>query len=190
MNRLTGRQESCPVRLAQLVARLHNIIASAALLDLVGMGDRECRFREIDQLNNINLCFPWPVGFYSISGPGAPQGLRRSGKAVWGVIIQFPFYAGIFGLFKITALGAALTQVFVAISTPQTFLLINLWVLRHRKLSGSSGGSKWAITAPFIIPAAKQLGVSIPKTVLAYAWGDMMTDMIQPFLGNRHVGRG
>ncbi|MBM3302769.1 MAG: TIGR00366 family protein, partial [Deltaproteobacteria bacterium] len=44
-----------------------------------------------------------------------------------------------------------------------------------------SGGSKWAITAPFIIPAAKQLGVSIPKTVLTYAWGDMMTDMIQPF---------
>ena len=44
-----------------------------------------------------------------------------------------------------------------------------------------SGGSEWAVTAPYLLPAAKQLGVAANKTVIAYAWGDMMTDMIQPF---------
>jgi len=44
-----------------------------------------------------------------------------------------------------------------------------------------SGGSKWAIEAPYIMTAAKNLGVSWPVTVVAYAWGDMVTDVIQPF---------
>ena len=32
---------------------------------------------------------------------------ENAGKVVWGVIIQFPFYAGIFGLFKFTSLATA-----------------------------------------------------------------------------------
>jgi short-chain fatty acids transporter len=44
-----------------------------------------------------------------------------------------------------------------------------------------SGSSKWAIEAPYILSAAQMLGVAPPKVVLAYAWGDMMTDIIQPF---------
>ena len=37
------------------------------------------------------------------------------------------------------------------------------------------------MTAPYLLPAGKELGVPAYKTVIAYAWGDMMTDMIQPF---------
>jgi short-chain fatty acids transporter len=37
------------------------------------------------------------------------------------------------------------------------------------------------MTAPYLLPAGKELGVAANKTVIAYAWGDMMTDMIQPF---------
>jgi short-chain fatty acids transporter len=44
-----------------------------------------------------------------------------------------------------------------------------------------SGGSKWAIEAPYIMEAAKNLGVSAPATVIAYAWGDMVKDVVQPF---------
>jgi short-chain fatty acids transporter len=44
-----------------------------------------------------------------------------------------------------------------------------------------SGGGKWAVEAPYVIPAAKELGVGMGTTVMAYAWGDMLTDMIQPF---------
>ena len=74
-----------------------------------------------------------------------------------------------------------MTVVVVSISAPKSFLVIVYWFSVIETYFVPSGGSKWAITAPFIIPAAKQLGVSIPKTVMAYAWGDMMTDMIQPF---------
>ena len=69
----------------------------------------------------------------------------------------------------------------MAISNPNTYLLIVYWYSGIENYLIPSGGSKFAITAPYIIGAAKTLGVSIPKTVLTYAWGDMMTDMIQPF---------
>ena len=42
-------------------------------------------------------------------------------------------------------------------------------------------GSKWAIEAPYIIQAGHDLGANMNFTVLAYAWGDMLTDIIQPF---------
>jgi short-chain fatty acids transporter len=44
-----------------------------------------------------------------------------------------------------------------------------------------SGGSKWLIEAPYLVPAGEALGVSVPTVVLAYAYGDSTTNLIQPF---------
>jgi short-chain fatty acids transporter len=104
-----------------------------------------------------------------------------AGKAVWGIVIQFPFYAGIFGLFRFTLLSAAFTKAFVAISTPQTFPLFIYWYGGLLNYLIPSGGGEWAVVSPYIIPAAKQLGVGMGTTVVTFAWADMMTDMIQPF---------
>jgi short-chain fatty acids transporter len=104
-----------------------------------------------------------------------------SGKAVWGIVIQFPFYAGIFGLFKFTGLSVAFTNAFVAISNPQTFPLWIYWYGGILNYLIPSGGGEWAVVAPYIVPAAKKLGVGMGTTVVTFAWSDMMTDMIQPF---------
>ncbi len=104
-----------------------------------------------------------------------------AGKAVWGIVIQFPFYAGIFGLFRFTLLSEAFTKAFVAISTPQTFPLFIYWYGGLLNYLIPSGGGEWAVVSPYIIPAAKQLGVGMGTTVVTFAWSDMMTDMIQPF---------
>lgn len=44
-----------------------------------------------------------------------------------------------------------------------------------------SSGGEWAVVAPYIVPAAKKLGVGMGTTVVPFAWSAMMTDMIQPF---------
>jgi short-chain fatty acids transporter len=44
-----------------------------------------------------------------------------------------------------------------------------------------SGGSKWLIEAPYLVPAGEALGVPVPAVVLAYAYGDSTTNLIQPF---------
>ena len=106
---------------------------------------------------------------------------ENAGRVVWGVIIQFPFYAGIFGLFKFTNLATVFTKAFIAIGSKNTFLLIAYWYAGILNYFIPSGGSEWAVTAPYLIPAGDALGVEASKIVVAYAWGDMMTDMIQPF---------
>ncbi len=156
------------------------IIAVAGLLwlawEVAGKG-----FAKSINLNNINLFFLMLGILFHWRPWSFLKATEDAAKAVWGIIIQFPFYAGIFGLFKYTALATVMTSAFVAISTPATFLLIVYWYAGLLNYLIPSGGSEWAVTAPYLIPAANELGVSIPKVVLTYAWGDMLTDMIQPF---------
>ena len=51
--------------------------------------------------------------------------------------------------------------------------LVNLFV--------PSGGGQWAVQGPILIDAATQLGVSHSDTVIALAYGDQWTNMLQPF---------
>jgi short-chain fatty acids transporter len=104
-----------------------------------------------------------------------------AGRAVWGIVIQFPFYAGILGLFKFTLLSTVFTKAFVAISNPQTFPLFVYWYGGLLNYLIPSGGGEWAVVAPYVVPAAKELGVGMGTTIVTFAWADMMTDMIQPF---------
>jgi short-chain fatty acids transporter len=106
---------------------------------------------------------------------------QEAGKAVWGIVIQFPFYAGIYGIIKFTLLAKVFTGWFVAISTVATFPLFAYWYGGLLNYLVPSGGGEWLMTAPYLLPAGAALGLPAYKTVIAYAWGDMMTDMIQPF---------
>jgi short-chain fatty acids transporter len=109
------------------------------------------------------------------------KAIEEAGRSVWGIIIQFPFYAGIFGLFTYTNLGQTIAHWFVAIATPRTFPLITYWYTGILNYFVPSGGSEWLITSPYLVPASHQIGVPVERLIIAYAWGNMMTDMIQPF---------
>jgi len=98
-----------------------------------------------------------------------------------GVILQFPFYAGIFGIINNTALGGWLGDLFVRVATTETYPLIVYLYSGFMNLFVPSGGSKWLIEAPYLLAAGKELGVSATATVLAYAYGDSTTNLIQPF---------
>lgn len=116
---------------------------------------------------------------------GNPESLLRvipKGVATAsGVILQFPFYAGIFGVMNNTGLGEWLGQLFVSVSTTGTYPLIVYCYSGFVNLFVPSGGSKWLIEAPYLLPAARELGVSTVTTVLAYGYGDSTSNLIQPF---------
>ena len=116
---------------------------------------------------------------------GRPSNLVRAfsngARTASGVILQFPFYAGIFGVINNTNLGAWLGQFFVRIATTETYPLVVYFYSGFMNLFVPSAGSKWLIEAPYLLPAAKELGVSATTTVLAYAYGDSTTNLIQPF---------
>jgi len=106
---------------------------------------------------------------------------NEGGSFIWGVVVQFPFYAGIFGVIQFSGLAEIMANWFTAIASKETYPFIVVWYSGILNYIVPSGGSKWAIEAPYILQAAKNLGSSLPLTVVAYAWGDMVTDVIQPF---------
>lgn len=101
--------------------------------------------------------------------------------ASWGIILQFPFYAGIFGVMNNTALGPWLGDLFASMATTETFPLVVYVYSSIMNLFVPSAGSKWLIEAPYLIPAGQELGVSVKTVLLAYMYGDSTTNLIQPF---------
>jgi len=106
---------------------------------------------------------------------------RQGVDTAWGIIIQFPFYAGIFGLMRGTRLGPWLEQLFARLSTAESYPAIVYLYSGVMNLFVPSAGSKWMIEAPYLIPAGQEHGVSVVTTLLAYAYGDSTTNLIQPF---------
>lgn len=102
-------------------------------------------------------------------------------KNVGGIIIQFPFYAGIMGMMVASGLSEQLSMMFVNISTEFTFPLFTFISAGIVNLFIPSGGGQWAVQGPIMISAGMELGVSNAKTAMAVAWGDAWTNMIQPF---------
>jgi short-chain fatty acids transporter len=102
-------------------------------------------------------------------------------KHTWGVVIQYPLYGGIFGLMSYTELGNVLTHFFVNASSPRLFPVVVYIYSAILNYFVPSGGSKWIVEASYLIPAGQALGVSIPTVTLSYAYGDMTTNLIQPF---------
>ena len=98
-----------------------------------------------------------------------------------GILIQFPLYFGIMGIMSGTGLVQTLSEAMVSLSTPATF---ELWTLLSAGIVNvfvPSGGGQWAVQGPLLVSAALDLGVPLDRTVLAMAYGDELTNMLQPF---------
>lgn len=105
----------------------------------------------------------------------------RGAALLAGIVLQFPFYAGMYGVIQGTGLAEIIGRTIAAYASPETLPVLLYWYSGIINYFVPSGGSKWAIEAPYLIDAASRLGVATPQVVLAYAWGDMSTDIIQPF---------
>lgn len=102
-------------------------------------------------------------------------------KGTGGIIIQFPIYAGIMGMMIGSGLAANITSWFVSISTEFTFPLLTFISASLLNFFVPSGGGQWAVQSHIILQAGAELGVPAAKSAMAVAWGDALTNMIQPF---------
>ncbi len=132
-------------------------------------------------LNSINLIF-LTLGLLLHGSPKRyAEAITEAARGAGGILLQFPLYAGIMGLLlgsgamdQVAHLIAA--QASTATFEPLTFLsagVVNLFV--------PSGGGQWAIQGPLVLKAAENLGVPQGQAVMAFAYGDEWTNMLQPF---------
>lgn len=103
-----------------------------------------------------------------------------------GIILQFPFYAGIMGMMTGTnvagiTLAGLMSQGIVSVATKTTFPFFTFLSAAIVNMFVPSAGGQWAVQAPVMFPAGKALGVDPALTTIAICWGDTWTNMIQPF---------
>jgi len=132
-------------------------------------------------LNIINLAFLM-LGFILHGTPARlMRAVQEATPAVWGVILQFPFYAGIAGIITATHLSEQVANLFVRVSTPATFPPLVAMYSAVLGVFVPSGGSKWVIEAPYVMEAAHTLKVHLGWVVAAYDLGEALANLVQPF---------
>ena len=179
---VVDRAELTPAQRIENSIWLNMVIGIGGLIYLVlYFGSLEEGLLSGITLNTVNFIFL----FLGILLHGTPRSLlraaERGGGFMWGVVIQFPFYAGILGMITATGFSERIADWFTSIANEQTFPLLVYWYSGILNFFVPSGGSKFAIEASYLADAAERVGVPFDLTVLAYAWGDMATDAIQPF---------
>lgn len=132
-------------------------------------------------LNTINLMFLFLGIFLHGSLISYIKACVNSVKASTGIIIQFPFYAGIMGMMRFSGLIDVFSKIFVLISDRKSFPFFTFLSAGIVNLFIPSGGGQWAVQGPIMINAGKIIGTPLWKIVLALAYGDEWTNMVQPF---------
>jgi short-chain fatty acids transporter len=80
-----------------------------------------------------------------------------------------------------TGLGRWIGSLFAEFATQGTYPFVVYTYSALMNLFVPSAGSKWLIEAPYLLPAGAELDVSAVTVLLAYAYGDSTTNLIQPF---------
>lgn len=105
------------------------------------------------------------------------EGVRGSA----GIILLFPFYAGIIGIMTGTGLVDTMTESLLSIATEETFPVV-AWITGGvLNVFVPSAGGEWAIIGGPMLTAGAELGIPHGQTIAAYAVGDAHTNLFNPF---------
>lgn len=132
-------------------------------------------------LNAINLGF-LAVGLALHGSAAAYAGAIAGGaRSCAGILLQFPFYAGIMGIMALSGLVAVFSDWIALVASESTFAPLTFLAAGFVNLFVPSGGGQWAVQGPIVMASAETLGVPFGKAVMALAYGDEWTNMLQPF---------
>ncbi|MGM8932380.1 short-chain fatty acid transporter [Salinicola sp. V024] len=132
-------------------------------------------------LNSVNLLFLMLAIVLHRTPRSLLTSLNEAIKGGAGIVIQFPFYAGIMGIMMQSGLAQSLSEMFVAIANADTLPFWSFISAGVVNLFIPSGGGQWAVQAPVMLPAAEALGADVSRVAMGVAWGDAWTNLLQPF---------
>ncbi len=112
---------------------------------------------------------------------GFLKAIDQAIRGAAGILVQFPLYFGIMGLMVGSGLIHVFSDFFVSISSEASFPIYSFMSAGIVNVFVPSGGGQWGVQGPIIIQSALELGVSLPKSIMALAYGDQLTNMLQPF---------
>jgi len=102
-------------------------------------------------------------------------------SGVSGILLQFPLYFGIMGIMNNSGLIGDISTFFSTHSNETTYPLLTFFSAGIVNVFVPSGGGQWMVQGPIVLETAVNMGISIPKSIMALAYGDQLTNMMQPF---------
>ncbi|WKB37356.1 TIGR00366 family protein [Terrilactibacillus sp. S3-3] len=166
-----------------LANRLNNSRLLSYLIGLAGAAYAVFYFLDGNTLNldivNFIILF---LGIILLGTPARYLGSLNEGvKTISGIILQFPFYAGIMAIMAGSGLVTTIAKGFVNLSTADSLPFWGLLSAFVINFFAPSGGGHWGIQGPFMIDAAKQLHASLSQTSMSVMLGCAWNDLVQPF---------
>ncbi len=109
------------------------------------------------------------------------QSMERSIRAAYGIVVQFPFYAGIQGMLVSSGVAAVLFSWFASSATAAFFpILVYLEAALVNFFVPASAGI-WEAQGPLVVKTAQAIQASIPHSINAFTAGGIIGNVIQPF---------
>jgi short-chain fatty acids transporter len=131
-------------------------------------------------LDTVNLLFLSLAIALHASPAAIMAAAEDAARPLHGVVLQFPLYAGIAGSSRAPAWPAGWPRP-SSRWLPRRPSPDRVLVLGRARLLRLLGRRKWVIESAYVLKAGQALGVPVTRTVMAYAYGDMATNIIQPF---------
>ncbi|CAL65713.1 short-chain fatty acids transporter AtoE C-terminal domain-like protein [Christiangramia forsetii KT0803] len=85
------------------------------------------------------------------------------------------------GIMKETGVVGDIAGFFSSIATDISLPVYTFFSAGLVNIFVPSGGGQWAVQGPIVIESALKLGVPLNKAIMAFAYGDQITNMLQPF---------
>lgn len=124
----------------------------------------------------LSLCFIFHKNLHKLM-----KALSEAMTGATGILIQFPLYFGIMGIMNHSGLVVQMADFFIDISNQTTYPLLTFVSAGLVNFFVPSGGGQWMVQGPIVIQAAQALNIDLSKSILALAYGDQVTNMLQPF---------
>ena len=102
-------------------------------------------------------------------------------SGVSGILIQFPLYFGIMGIMSGSGMINDIAIFFQEISTSVTYPIYTMISAGIVNIFVPSGGGQWYVQGPIVLQTAVEMNLPIAKSIMALAYGDQLTNMLQPF---------
>ncbi len=177
-------QEKAAVGPVQLADRMDRSVILNLTLGVIGAIFLGAYFAK----NGFNLNVNILILIFIVLGVFAHGTLIKYSRAIslgagtaGGIILQFPFYAGIMGIMKGSGLVYVISDWLLSLSTYNTFQLYCYLSSLIISVFVPSAGGHWVVQAPFMLPAAAQLGVEPWKVAMGVAWGESVWNVVCPF---------
>ncbi|RUR36979.1 short-chain fatty acid transporter [Vreelandella populi] len=171
-------------RITRPAEKLENSLALSLLVGVPGLLYLLDHFILRDgslNLNIVNFLFLFLAIVLHRTPRNLLTSLNEAIKGGAGIVIQFPFYAGIMAIMVQSGLAQSMSEWLISFATATSLPFWSFISAGIVNLFVPSGGGQWAVQAPVMLPAAQALGADISRVAMAVAWGDAWTNLLQPF---------